>query len=723
MVSPSRPRRGVPRRVLVVSELGVRLRCRSVAIGCPNFLLTLRTEIFYNFFVMKGGILRIFRLMILLPILLCTTGVFADAGINDSCIIGIVMDPKSEPVPDAKVTIKDNLTEKEYISTQTNQKGEFKLCAPKEQLTASSQRSLSVLKKGFSSAWVSYDRENIQAYIDTNQPLNVYITPWFLERNVTISAYFSDIPDCKIANGTFFVTTYDDPMNSTEGCKKGNFNLDTESDDNWHLDCFYPGMTISYQRIHPIKPNDSVGGTVFFQHPGLFDKKQVRGKNGTDYTIGTRPTNPDNYADYHLTGGVFDSNYLKKILNIQVDTKQITRAQADEYWRKALKNCPDANSDTNDQNSNSLSVDTALEEAKAREQSFANRAVTAASTAATGIGAMAAASAIAEQRADAEAEKEMRAYIETMKCEYGNGQNVKLGNEEITLPGGNELLDYYTEYKQLADNLKTTKSALGLRSGIESEVLYDRAQSGLYQYASIGKTGGAETSLYRALTDKESEDASTWAEQKEKTDKKLLTGGLVAAAGVATGVIGNYLVNERGNKNDTNETDIDEIAARAGNALGRNRSGTEQSDETNPTGRSSDAPTPVMETPQSNAASTGMRIAADAIATAGIATPANSDLTKSSKPANTTANAVEQWKNDFRKNYLTYEITNDNYAKQFDFIEGDDKENQEYKRLEAECDKMIAKKERYQWYSIPGAKQTIGNVEIKINRYLCGAFY
>ena len=87
-----------------------------------------------------------------------------------------------------------------------------------------------------------------------------------------------------------------------------------------------------------------------------------------------------------------------------------------------------------------------------------NRGVTAASSAMTGLGGMQLAEGIAEQRADAEAEKEMRAYIETMKCEYGNGQNVELGNEEITLPGGNELLDYYTEYKQLADNLKTTIS-------------------------------------------------------------------------------------------------------------------------------------------------------------------------------------------------------------------------------------------------------------------------
>ncbi len=189
------------------------------------------------------------------------------------------------------------------------------------------------------------------------------------------------------------------------------------------------------------------------------------------------------------------------------------------------------------------SAQDALAAAHEKENSWANRGVTAASSAMTGLGGMQLAEGIAERRADAEAEKEMRAYIETMKCEYGNGQNVKLGNEEITLPGGNELLDYYTEYKQLADNLKTTKSALGLRSGIESEVLYDRAQSGLYQYASIGKTGGAETSLYRALTDKKSEDAAAWAEQKDAGDKKLKVGGGVAAGGVGAGLLGDAAIN------------------------------------------------------------------------------------------------------------------------------------------------------------------------------------
>ena len=214
-----------------------------------------------------------------------------------------------------------------------------------------------------------------------------------------------------------------------------------------------------------------------------------------------------------------------------------------ELTEKQPKSSTPASDEKKSEQDKLKSAQDALAAAREKENSWANRGVTAASSAMTGLGGMQLAEGIAEQRADAEAEKEMHAYIETMKCEYGNGQNVELGNEEITLPGGNELLDYYTEYKQLADNLKTTKSALGLRSGIESEVLYDRAQSGLYQYASIGKTGGAETSLYRALTDKESEDAAAWAEQKDAGDKKLKVGGGVAAGGVGAGLLGNAAIN------------------------------------------------------------------------------------------------------------------------------------------------------------------------------------
>ncbi len=185
-----------------------------------------------------------------------------------------------------------------------------------------------------------------------------------------------------------------------------------------------------------------------------------------------------------------------------------------------------------------------LDAARDAENSWANRAVSAASTAMTGLGGMQFASGIAEQRADAAAEKQMRAYITTMKCEYGGGQIVTMGNEDVTLPGGNELLEYYTEYREIAERLKQTKAALGLRSGIENEVLYDRAQTGLYQYANTGKTGGGETSLFRALTDTDSADAAAWNEQKEKSAQKIKIGAGTAATGAVGGAVGNMIINK-----------------------------------------------------------------------------------------------------------------------------------------------------------------------------------
>lgn len=181
--------------------------------------------------------------------------------------------------------------------------------------------------------------------------------------------------------------------------------------------------------------------------------------------------------------------------------------------------------------------------ARDHEQSWANKGLTAASTLATGAGAMTALQAYAEQQADADAERDMAAYLATFKCEYGDGKTFNAGNEEITLPGGNELLGYYSEYKSLADNVKQTKTALGLRPGIESEVLYDRAQSGLYQYTNAARQSGGEISLARALTDSDSADAEKWNAQKEQTAQNLKTGTIAAAGGITAGIVGNRLIN------------------------------------------------------------------------------------------------------------------------------------------------------------------------------------
>ena len=189
--------------------------------------------------------------------------------------------------------------------------------------------------------------------------------------------------------------------------------------------------------------------------------------------------------------------------------------------------------------------------AKEKEQSLANRTVTSLSTAATGLGMMAAAEAVAERRADADAEADMRAYLETLHCSYAN-QQVKYSPEEIVLPGGNELAKLRAEYIEIADRLKKTKSALKLAPGIESQEILDRSDTGLYDDMSIGKTGGGYASLARALSDPESADAAAWSEQKDATKKKLVGGAIAAAAGVATGVIGNLAIN--GKDEDTKES-------------------------------------------------------------------------------------------------------------------------------------------------------------------------
>lgn len=185
----------------------------------------------------------------------------------------------------------------------------------------------------------------------------------------------------------------------------------------------------------------------------------------------------------------------------------------------------------------------AYEDAKENQNSFENRMLTAATTAATSQGAIAALSAMSEKRVDAESEQDMSAYLSTFYCNYAGGQSFKSGPTEITIPGGNELLNNYQEYKYLADRLKTTKAALGMRPGIEQEIVYDKAESGLYKYASVGAQSGGFTSLSRALRDANSADAAAWAEQKDKSAQQLKTGAWMVAGGVAAGIIGNKLIN------------------------------------------------------------------------------------------------------------------------------------------------------------------------------------
>lgn len=193
-----------------------------------------------------------------------------------------------------------------------------------------------------------------------------------------------------------------------------------------------------------------------------------------------------------------------------------------------------------------------------KETSTANKLIGAAGIGATGIGTSQALSALSEQRADDRAEDDMRAYLATIKCDYGTGKTVNGGDTGIELPGGNELTQYVTQYKTLAADLKVRKTALGMSPGIESETIIDAAETGLYDNATTGKTNGAFTSLSRALSDETSADAQAWAQQKADTASKLKTGAIVAGVGAVGSAIANLAVNSGADKQNKS----DEILAK-----------------------------------------------------------------------------------------------------------------------------------------------------------------
>ena len=190
-------------------------------------------------------------------------------------------------------------------------------------------------------------------------------------------------------------------------------------------------------------------------------------------------------------------------------------------------------------------LDEEYQNKKKTEQSLANRTLTATAIAATGIGTMELLQGRAEQKADKEAAESMAAYIATMRCTYGEDKQVKAGPDEIELPGGNnqDLMNYRAEYLALANDLKERKTALGMKPGIESEEIIDKAATGLYDDENLGITSGAYASLYRAqMLGSETDQAKI--DEAAKTSKNRVLGGAIAAgAGLVIGVAGNSLIN------------------------------------------------------------------------------------------------------------------------------------------------------------------------------------
>ena len=173
--------------------------------------------------------------------------------------------------------------------------------------------------------------------------------------------------------------------------------------------------------------------------------------------------------------------------------------------------------------------------ARENERSLQHRINDAVGIGGVGIGGMMIGGALAERSADDAAESDMTAYIKTFRCEYGNGQSVTGGKTNVEIPGGNELIDLYARYATLANDLKLRKESLGIKPGIESEVIIDKATSGLYDDVGTGVVGGGYASIARAIMNPTGADAQMWAAQRAATTSKLNTGiGIAATAAALT---------------------------------------------------------------------------------------------------------------------------------------------------------------------------------------------
>ena len=183
--------------------------------------------------------------------------------------------------------------------------------------------------------------------------------------------------------------------------------------------------------------------------------------------------------------------------------------------------------------------------AKEKEQSLANRTLTAATTAAMGIGGMELAMGLSEQKADKDAEADMKAYLSTFRCKYTDGKSFKGGPDPIELPGGNDekIMSYRNEYISLAKDLKERKEALGMKPGIESEEILDKAEMGLYDDENVGITSGNYASLYRATALNSEEDQAKIQAEKDKSAKRVKGGAIAVGVGAGVGILGNSLIN------------------------------------------------------------------------------------------------------------------------------------------------------------------------------------
>lgn len=196
-----------------------------------------------------------------------------------------------------------------------------------------------------------------------------------------------------------------------------------------------------------------------------------------------------------------------------------------------------------------------------KETSRANKIIGAAGIGITGVGGTMLGAALSETAADTDAERAMRAYLETFRCEYGADKTARGGDVNVQTDLADGLTELRKKYAATAYGLTELKQALGMRPGIETEIpiaivsgnpVINANTTGLYDDVGTGITGGQYASVSRALANPTGADADAWNAQKEKTKNTLIAGAVTAGVGAVGSAAANIAVNHD-NKNQAKD--------------------------------------------------------------------------------------------------------------------------------------------------------------------------
>ncbi len=170
------------------------------------------------------------------------------------------------------------------------------------------------------------------------------------------------------------------------------------------------------------------------------------------------------------------------------------------------------------------------------------------SVGAAGIGGSMLMSGMAEQNQDELAKIAASANLSSITCSIGNRANIPLDSNSVFADGGNELMELYAEYTTISTRTKNSKTALNMAPGIESEVVMDKSTMGLYDDEGGTALNSTFASMSDAVRNPNDDNATQINQQSEDARKKVTTGAIVGAGGLAFGVGGDILTNVLENK-------------------------------------------------------------------------------------------------------------------------------------------------------------------------------